>query len=216
MGRITTEQSHEIMAALATNTNWRDVDFSESGLQDSVIRNSRQAGREFAAFLRSGCSFRGIVELLCIGRTSIKIPALPRPTLKEIQRESSYLDAIKIERDTSPTNEVTLRLATILRLGEDSVDGCEEERRMLLLGNRALGYQHRNWLVDNQDKFSAFTAFLGTSIIGHVSIVFPGIVVVTGGGCPHKFGMTTDSRWRSYSTWVGDGFGLLSRVAISD
>jgi hypothetical protein len=40
MGRISTDQSHQIMAALATNVDWSTVDFD--GLQDlNHVRRAR-------------------------------------------------------------------------------------------------------------------------------------------------------------------------------
>ncbi|MFA5318566.1 MAG: hypothetical protein WC323_03790 [Patescibacteria group bacterium] len=42
------------MATLAVNTNWNEVDFGASGLQDLVIRNPKEAGRQFTAFLKNG------------------------------------------------------------------------------------------------------------------------------------------------------------------
>lgn len=54
MGRITTDQSHQVMATLATNTNWDQIDFEEAGLQDWIVRNAREAGCQFTAFLKNG------------------------------------------------------------------------------------------------------------------------------------------------------------------
>ena len=54
MGRITIDQSHSIVAILATNANWEEVDFDEAKLQDLVIRDPKEAGRQFTAFLRNG------------------------------------------------------------------------------------------------------------------------------------------------------------------
>ncbi len=54
MGPITTDQSHQVMATLAVNTDWSEVDFEGSGLQDLVVRNPKEAGRQFTAFLKNG------------------------------------------------------------------------------------------------------------------------------------------------------------------
>jgi len=53
MGQITIDQSHQVMATLAVNTVWDEVDFEESGLQDLVIRNPKEAGRRFTDFLKN-------------------------------------------------------------------------------------------------------------------------------------------------------------------
>lgn len=55
MGRITIDQSHQVMSALSTNTDWESIDFKEARLQDLVIRNAKEAGQQFAAFLKNGC-----------------------------------------------------------------------------------------------------------------------------------------------------------------
>ena len=53
MGQITLDQSHQIMAALATNADWGSLDFELLGLQDAIIRNPTEAGREFTDFLQN-------------------------------------------------------------------------------------------------------------------------------------------------------------------
>lgn len=53
MGKsVSTDQSHAIMAALATNVDWSALDGDL--LQEAVVRNPRRAGAEFTAFLKDG------------------------------------------------------------------------------------------------------------------------------------------------------------------
>jgi len=54
MGRITVDQSHQVMATLAINTNWDEIDFEQARLQEFVIRNPKGAGEQFGAFLKNG------------------------------------------------------------------------------------------------------------------------------------------------------------------
>ena len=54
MGRITTDQSHAIVGILTANTNWDEIDFDQSQLQDQIIRNQVEAGKQFTAFLKNG------------------------------------------------------------------------------------------------------------------------------------------------------------------
>jgi len=54
MRPITIDQSHQVMATLAINTNWSEIDFEESGLQDLIVRNPKEAGRQFTTFLKNG------------------------------------------------------------------------------------------------------------------------------------------------------------------
>ncbi len=62
MGRITVDQSHQIMAALAVNTNWEEIDFDALGLQDTVIRNPKNAGAAFTAWLKSGANSEAVAK----------------------------------------------------------------------------------------------------------------------------------------------------------
>ncbi len=54
MGRITVDQSHQVMATLAINTKWEEIDFEQAQLQELVIRNPKGAGEQFGAFLKNG------------------------------------------------------------------------------------------------------------------------------------------------------------------
>ena len=54
MGRITTGQSHQVMATLAINTNWEEIDFELADLQERIIRKPKEVGAQFAAFLKNG------------------------------------------------------------------------------------------------------------------------------------------------------------------
>ncbi len=53
MGQIAADQSQQVMATLMTNCPWGEIDFEKSGLQDSIIRNPKQAGLDFAEWLRT-------------------------------------------------------------------------------------------------------------------------------------------------------------------
>jgi hypothetical protein len=54
MGRITADQSQGVMGALGTNVAWSEIDFEELNLQDRIIRNGPEAGRQFTEFLKNG------------------------------------------------------------------------------------------------------------------------------------------------------------------
>ncbi len=58
MGQITADQSQAVMAALATNTKWSEIDFEKCGLQDSVLRDGQSAGQRFVRFLQNGGRFQ--------------------------------------------------------------------------------------------------------------------------------------------------------------
>ncbi len=80
MGRITLDQSHQVMAVLATNTDWDAVDFT--GLQDSIIRNPKGAGTAFTVWLKSGATIEAVAQaplpqkknknvLSCVGELTV-------------------------------------------------------------------------------------------------------------------------------------------------
>lgn len=145
---------------------------------------------------------------------TIEIPALPRSTLEELKERYPWI--AKIERDDSPEGPVTLRLATVLKSGEDSVDGATYERRRAPKRGLLLGLQHRDWLLKNQDELPEPARAALRALLGKVYLDFPGISVVREDGdrlCPYAsvFGGRWDGRWR----WFGSGFDRSGRVAVS-
>src|SRR3989344_702519 len=77
MGRISVHQSHQVMSTLATNTDWDQIDFEKSGLQDRIVCNAKEAGRQFTAFLKNGA--RMIMTVLSVFKT-IKVGTGPKDT----------------------------------------------------------------------------------------------------------------------------------------
>jgi hypothetical protein len=142
------------------------------------------------------------------GEIAIQIPALPRPTLADLKAKYGIK---KIERDTSTTESVTIVLCTVLREGENPINGTEYERRLQPKQDVLLGFQHRQWLLEHQAEFPDLMALLGK-----VYIDFPGLVVVGAYGhrlvpCANQHGDRWDDRW----LWLGFVFSLLGRVASS-
>jgi len=142
------------------------------------------------------------------GELSLALPALPRPTLEEIQER--YPSIRSIERDTSPEHPVTLVLVTLLRPKELLVVNPEYDRRLARLRSSLLGYQHLHWLLEYQAELPSLMA-----LFGKVHIDFPGIRVV------HKNGIllapsclpSVGGRW--YGDWsLGSGFPD-GRVAVA-
>lgn len=151
----------------------------------------------------------------------VHIPALPHGTLAEMQAE--YGSIVKIESDTSTTEAVTLRLATVLKSTETSgIDGATYERRITKLrtGGKILGFSHRKWLVANQDNEKAIPdanvrAAL-KALLGKVYIDFSGTIVVHEDGhrcipCALNGGRRWHGRWHH----LADHFHSNGRVAVS-
>ena len=144
------------------------------------------------------------------GELQIPIPALERPTSSELRKKLSWIKSIT--RDSSPISEVTLRLATVLRIGEgDSIDGHEYNRRVMPKHNILLGFQHASWLVDNQDILPGEFR----DLLGEVYIDFPGLVVVYEFGgylIPSLF--RQEERWAIRWTPLTDIFQSHGRIAF--
>ena len=132
------------------------------------------------------------------GELTLQIPALPRPTLKELRRDFSWIKSI--ERDTSPTEAVTLKLGTVLRPSESRVSGAERECRIAESFSSLtdfLGYQQLKWLADNQDEQHAFKA-----LVGKIFIEGPGIIVLHAEDGRRKLPFLNGSeRWRLDPNW---------------
>ncbi len=57
MGQITPDQSQQVVAALATNVDWKSIDFEKHELQNAIIRNPVRAGKQFELFLKNRARF---------------------------------------------------------------------------------------------------------------------------------------------------------------
>lgn len=141
---------------------------------------------------------------------NIKIPALKRPTLKALQKEWSWIRSI--ERDISTEKACVLNLATVLEDGENSITGSEYEKRF---PKDLLGFQHREWLIENQDKFPKLKELLGKELLGKVYIDFPALIVVyDDGNRLVPYAGRDGKRWYGYWNWLGLGFSSDGRFAV--
>lgn len=159
-------------------------------------------------FLRDELELRIVGLFRETGEVSIQIPALPRPTLSDLQAKHSLVRSIK--KDDSPEEPVMLHLGTLLRQGEERINGEEYEKRRLSLAEM-LGYQHAEWLVQHQDAFPALKALLGK-----VYIDFPGIVVAGAGGSRFFPCLgSDDGRWCLRLFWTVNDLDRDGRLAVS-
>ncbi|OGZ52727.1 MAG: hypothetical protein A3B25_00840 [Candidatus Ryanbacteria bacterium RIFCSPLOWO2_01_FULL_48_26] len=198
------DQHFTLLSTLAANAHLGQ--FTTEQIQVGISEPER-AGQEFALFVANG--FRAQAEdcFLETNELTIQIPALPRPTLEYLQTKYGIMS---IERDTSTTEPVILKLYTVLRPGEkNSISGPEYERRIAVRQNSLLGYQHRNWVVENQGKFPALK-----ELLGKIYIDFPALIVVVSRGYRGFPYLSNDGeRWRGRWGWVDDGFDRDGRVA---
>jgi hypothetical protein len=109
---------------------------------------------------------------------AIDIPALPRPTLAELQEYG----ICEIVRDDSPEEAVTLRLGLVLDPTEKHLPAHDTYwlRTMRLRSSgRLLGFQHWKWLLKNLDRIkAAANSKVRAAVEGcGFSIEFPGTVM---------------------------------------
>lgn len=139
----------------------------------------------------------------------MKIPALKRPTLKELQKNRSWIKSI--ESDQSTTKAVEVEFVSVLKEGETHISGSEYETRLKLRDDVKLGYQHMKWLLENQKEFPEFMALLGK-----VYIDFPALVVVRGDGSRDvPYVHDGGGRFGGYWSWLVHGFDVDGRIAVS-
>ena len=212
MKKASEGQFHDLMSKLLVKTNREEIDSQKmQNAIDSLNSSNSVVAESFVDWinhnndrvLQISDSFNTIEPL------SISIPALPRPTLEELQKRFSWIKSI--ERDTSPTEAIILNLATVLRPSDDRISGKEYEARINLKLDLILGYQQALWLVKNQDKFPKFMRLLGK-----IYIDFSGLIVVNENGCRSILYLSQDGRrWCLNSCWLDNPFTRTERVAFS-
>ncbi len=126
---------------------------------------------------------------------SIAIPALPRPTLKELKLGKNEFDGPypigAIKKDTSPEHPVILNLISLFEADRaETMDPNTWRRRLAPHIKVALGYQHAAWLIENRNKIPAFTSLRKK---GNVYVIeFPALTTWTqwtkrGGSVKRRF-----------------------------
>jgi hypothetical protein len=143
------------------------------------------------------------------GAFSVSIPALPRPTLAEIQRRFCWIQEILV--DVSPTSEVSFGLARPLYSGEAFLRReSYEERLGFLPAGTALGFQHACWLVEYQDDHLWFRNFPD-----RVLVDFPGFTAGhTNNGCVSPFLSRAGECWTMGFRWTGADLNQRWRTAL--
>lgn len=138
MGSVTRDQSLQIMATLAVNTDWDSIDFDGAGLQDAIIRDPQGAGEQFTAFLKNGGRVVvGEPKIVKIDRTKPFNPAEFIGAGWSVWRGPADGDGLTGEEEQDPRSlaltELDLtkvKLETCLCKDEPSVTGEERLRRL--------------------------------------------------------------------------------------
>jgi hypothetical protein len=129
MGQITVDQSHQVVATLVTNTTWEEIDFEGAGLQNLVIRNPKEAGRQFTAFLKNGGRvIVGEPRIIPIDRTAPFDPVKwlgQGWTIEEQDKRSLALEQVDL---------ANVRLEHMLKKDESWIKGDEKLKRLKKAG----------------------------------------------------------------------------------
>ncbi len=208
MKKASEGQFHDLMSKLLVKTNREEIDSQkmQNAIDSLNSPNSVVAG-SFVYWINNDCQISD--SFFSAEPISILIPALPHPTLEELQKSFSWIKSIK--SDSSPTEAVTLNLATVLRPSESQISGEEYEKRIAPKLNLILGYQQAAWLVEHQDEFPEFMKLLGKVCIDFTSL----IVVFEFGRRVIPYLDQYGGRWRLRWSWLRDGFGRSVQVAFS-
>lgn len=109
---------------------------------------------------------------------SVKIPALPRPTLEELMFDyfselSEKYENFQIQYDRSDSISIEASLKTLFQSGENSLSSNQFYKRSNndpdFIDFQVLGYQHAKWLISQKG--------LWESIPTYFVLVFPAISV---------------------------------------
>lgn len=163
MGQISRDQSHAIMAALATNTDWDSIDFEGAGLQDRVMRDMVEAGRQFTTFLRNGARvIVGEPRIIPINRSMPFNPAEFIGAGWSIWRGPANGNGLEgdEEQDARSLALTEIDLSAIIlkstfKPGETVVNGEEKLKRLKASGNIRLDAGAFKALWDNRELLPA-------------------------------------------------------------
>ena len=209
MGPITIDQSHQVLATLAVNTDWATVDFETSGLQDLIVRNPKEAGRQFTAFLKNGGK-------VLVGEP--KVITVNRGRFNPAEFIGKGWSILEDETDTRSTalNELDLtkvQQVTMLKSGENVVNGEEKLKRLKKDGRIRLDAEVFLTLWQNQllipeswkEKINGNTRY----------IFFDGTVLRDSDG--HRYVLYlcwNDGRWDWNVSWLGDDWNANNPSAV--
>ena len=158
MGIITIDESHQVVATLVVNTAWETIDFNNSGLQDFIIRNPKEAGRQFTAFLKNGgkFTFKESTKMI-IDRAKPFNSAEFIGSDWNVWRGPKDGNGLEGEEEQDGgalvLTEVDIgmiRLENMLKPGETSVNGEEKLRRLEKAGHTRLDAKVLQTLWENQ------------------------------------------------------------------
>ena len=209
MGPITIDQSHQVLATLAVNTDWATVDFETSGLQDLIVRNPKEAGRQFTAFLKNGGKVLvGEPKVITINRGRFNPAEFIGEGWSILEDETDTRSTALTELDLTKVQQVTM-----LKSGENVVNGEEKLKRLKKDGRIRLDAEVFLTLWQNQllipeawkEKINGNTRY----------IFFDGTVLRDSDGNRYVLYLYwSDGKWYWNVRWLGYGWHAFDPSAV--
>lgn len=202
---VSIDQSHAVMAALATNVDWDALD--SEGLQ-GIIRASKDAGKQFTAFLKNGGRMViGELKTLFIDRTT------PFDPEKFIGKGWSIAEQDERSLSLAELDLAKAQFETCLKQGENSIKGEEKLKRLKQDGRIRLDVKVFQILWENQhlipeswkEKIDGNTRY----------IFFDGTILRDPLG--DRFALYLcwlDGEWRWGYSWLGYAWNAINPSAV--
>ena len=221
MGQITRDQSHAIMAALATNADWDSIDFDAAGLQDRVMRDMVAAGRQFTAFLKNGARvIVGEPKIIPIDRSIPFNPAAFIGNGWSIWRgpaDGNGLKGVKDQDERSlaltQINLADIQLVTCLKGAETVVKGEEKQCRLKVDGRVRLDAKVFQTFWENQ---ALIPERFKEKVNGNIQFTyFDGTVLRDPGGHRYVLYLCWDGgAWSWDVDWLGNDWIGVVRLVV--
>ena len=144
MGKINIDQSHGIVSTLVQNTDWGKIDFKIAGLQDRIMRNPEEAGRQFTAFLKNG-------GRMVVGEQNVHINrSMPFDPSSFIGEDWSIDEQDERSLELMEVNMTKVCLETMLTSDETVINGEKKLKRLKEAGYIRLDAKVFQILWENQ------------------------------------------------------------------
>ena len=221
----TTDQSHQIMAALATNVNWAKVRFEGANLQELLIRDPSRAAEQFTAFLNNGAKLIiGEPKIITIERSKPFDPSAFKGLGKgwTTWKGPSEGDGLtgEEEQDARSLKLTELDLTKVqfescLRKGESSIKGEEKYKRLTHEHAEKIRLDAQVFLTlwENQHLIPASGKELTNGNTTYV--FFDGTILRSPGGGRFVLCLYwSDGEWQWGCDWLGSDWDARSLSAL--
>lgn len=184
MGRVSREQALEVMAKLATNADWDELD---SVVVQEIIMDPVDSGHEFTRFLANRARMQA-------NQVSFR---------RDMRKEGWKL----LENVGRRINSISdLELVSFLKSGEDYINGEEMLRRAREL-DANYSQEDAEWLLEHQNEipvemrkyYIVFTGTVWQGSYGYLRV-------------PCLYWFENDRCWCLNFPWLGDGWYSFDRL----